>query len=331
MPYKVTPILVISIDCECDKSLDWRASDPLSFHSITHAIPRVLQALCNKYGAVPTYLLSNEVIEDSACVQSLTALDGAHELGTHLHGDYVDPMRKYSRYDGTLSADYQSDYDDPVQQQKMERLTQLFISRFGYHPTSFRAGRFGANSCTVRTLEKLKYKADSSVLPGLREKTPGGAINFSKAPVGPYFPSPEDICVPGDCSVLEVPVSVWQNPIMKRLFAGQTVRSPKPLSERVFGKIFPSSVVRPTFYSAQDMIKTADRLMSSRKTWVINMMFHSMELVPRASPYVTNEVQARRLLKRIEIFLKWWKDKGYQFSSLSSLYNNREGVREARN
>jgi len=318
------PILVITIDCECDKSADWTSSSPLSFRSMTKAIPQLLQPLCRRWGAVPTYLLSAEVLEDDASVEALQGLEGRHELGTHLHGDYVSPLKRYADYAGTLTSDFQCDYADKVQEKKLANLTGMFRARLGCSPTSFRAGRFGANGHTIRVLERLGYKVDSSVLPGLRESTLNGEIDFLRAPAMPYFPSFEDIGVPGEARVLEVPVSVWHHPLMRRLWGGRTIHGPRSVSDRALNRLLPSPVVRPTYYSAQSMIGTARRLLRS---WpggrpglgVINMMFHSMEMVPGASPYVSDAVEAERFVSRIEAFLAWWSEAGYRFSGLSAL------------
>lgn len=319
--HRSTPILVISIDCECDKSRDWRSSHPLSFHSIVDGIPQTLQPLFSRYATVPTYLLSNEVMEDASSVQTLRSLEGKYELGTHLHADYVEPQKKYTDYEGTLTSDYQCDYEDWVQEKKLENLTQLFTDRFGYRPTSFRAGRFGANSFTIGALERLGYKVDSSVLPGLYEKTLNSIVDYRKAQVKPYHPSLVDICSHGDSKVLEVPVSVWRNPVVGRFFTRHSIHSPRTFSERILNRIFASSVIRPTFSSAHQMIVTAKRLIKNEGNPVVNMMFHSMEIVPKASPYAEDAAQVTQILGRMEHFLSWWRDRGYQSGSLSSLYD----------
>jgi hypothetical protein len=88
----VRKILVITIDTEIDRSRDWSIANPPSFRSVLEAIADRLTPLFSRYGARPTYLLSPEVIEDDACVRCLRGLANV-ELGTHLHGDFVDPGR----------------------------------------------------------------------------------------------------------------------------------------------------------------------------------------------------------------------------------------------
>lgn len=316
---KIGPSLVISIDCECDKSLDWTSSNPVSFNSIKSAIPHIFQPICNKYGAVPTYLISNEVLEDEKSVIAFKTLKGNYELGTHLHADYIEPLKKYEVYDGTLTSDFQCDFEYQIQKSKVENLTELFRARFGYYPASFRAGRFGANSETINILEQLGYKVDSSVLPGLRERTKTGEINFTKAPLKPYYPSSDKLCEVGDSNILEVPVSVCYNQTMRKIFGSRTIHGPKTMCDKILNRSFKSYIIRPSYHSARDMIRAAKKIISSRQSSIINMMFHSMEMVPGASPYVLNDAQAHKFFQRIEKFLVWWKGKGHQFKSLSQI------------
>ena len=58
----------ITVDTECDKSVNWTNSNPLSFNSIYQGIPERLQPLFETYSIKPTYFLSPEVIEDKKSV-----------------------------------------------------------------------------------------------------------------------------------------------------------------------------------------------------------------------------------------------------------------------
>ena len=92
MPEKV--YLIITIDTECDYDPDWVRSSPLTFRSINEGIPECLQPLFNSIGAIPTYLLTVEVMEQGECVRTLQSLQGSHELGRHLHSAFIEPEKK---------------------------------------------------------------------------------------------------------------------------------------------------------------------------------------------------------------------------------------------
>jgi len=323
------PVLVVTIDCECDKSYDWTSSNPLTFLSIIKGISCRLQPIFKHFGAVPTYLLSNEVMEDSISVEALKSLDGKFELGTHLHADYVAPEQTFANYDGTLTSSYQCDYSENVERAKLGNITFLFRDRFGYSPVSFRAGRFGMGTATIQILEDLGYKVDSSVHSGMRVRTQTGEINYIEAPIFPYYPSKKDIVRPGESTVMEVPITVYRHPVTRRLFPGVRVVDRKTIFERLLNRLFPSIVLRPTFHSAKKMIEASERVLEKKCSIfpVLNMMFHSMEIIPGASPYIRSEFQAQDFLNKIENFVKWWQSKKYQFSSLSGLYDMVEGNR----
>lgn len=289
-------IVLITIDTECDHDPRWVRSKPLSFRSVLEGIPERLQPLLKEVGAVPTYLLAVEVMEDTQCVQALTRLEGRHELGTHLHAAFVEPQRKYLDYGGVNSPDFQCHCPPEIEFNKLENLTTLFRDRFGYGPKTFRAGRFGAGAHTVRSLERLGYTVDTSVTPCMRWSHPAGDVDFRAAPDQPYFPAYHDLARDGGRArrVLEIPVT-----IRKRWLKGA----------RWF---------RPWFSSLTDMKAVAlETLRRHRehRTVVLNMMFHSMEVTPGATPYPQNEPDVRRFLDDIHAVLCWCQQEGFEFAA----------------
>jgi len=312
------PVLIISIDCECDKSSDWTSSNPLTFDSITDGIPNRLQPVFDQFRAIPTYLLSNEVLEDQKSVKTLKALTGKFELGAHLHSDYIRPKQVYHNYAGTLTLKYQCEFPKNIEKQKMLNLTELFKNAFGYSPSSFRAGRFGAGKNTIRILESLDYKVDSSVHPGLKITTQNEEINYTKTPIFPYFTDIDDLTAKGKSTVLEVPVTLYRHPVLQRFFPFINIINRETFIEKALCKIFPSTVLRPTYHTAAEMIRASRKLIhkSNSSPVFLNMMFHSMEIIPGASPYAKNPEQANRIVHRIKDYLQWWDKSGYSYSSL---------------
>src|SRR5437867_8904730 len=84
--------LVVTVDTEIDRDQNWRIANPASFDSVVEGIPRILTPLFQRYAAKPTYLVSAEVLEDDEAVSALRSIPDA-ELGTHLHPEFVEPMR----------------------------------------------------------------------------------------------------------------------------------------------------------------------------------------------------------------------------------------------
>jgi hypothetical protein len=292
----------ITIDTECDHDPRWARSKPLAFESVVRGVPERLQPVFAAHGAVPTYLLTVEVMERRECVKSLRALKDAHELGTHLHAAFVEPQKKFHDYAGIDSPDFQCHSAPDVERQKLANLTDLFVRCFDHRPTSFRAGRFGAGPNTIDALETLGYRVDTSVTPHVHWQNPEGDVDYRGAPEQPYFPAAGTLVDPGASprTLLEVPVSMqprwWRGPHW----------------------------LRPWFTSVDRMKKVVRyhlKKYADRPVIVLNMMFHSMEVVPKASPYPQSDADVTRFLDDLSRVLQWCQSEGVQFSSATALYD----------
>jgi len=303
LPDSIEKIVVtISIDTECDHDPQWIRSSPLRFESILEGLPHRLQPAFTEVGAIPTYLLTVEVLEEKECVDTLTTLGGQYEYGTHLHAAFIEPQKKYHDYAGVDSPDFQCGYEPDIEYQKLSNLTSLFRQKLGYSPTSFRAGRYGASADSVNSLQRLGYKVDSSVTPHMRWQEPNACVDFRTAPEQPYFPSQHDLSRPAVFTqnrILEVPVSV-----KPRWF-----RDPRWF--------------RPWFSSVEQMKEIFRyQLKQHPKASLlsINMMFHSMEVIEKASPYPQNAADVQRFLDDMQSALRWCAEEGAVFAGLSDLH-----------
>lgn len=290
----------ISIDTECDHDSNWVRSNPLKFDSVLYGLHDYLQPVFIETGAIPTYLLTVEVLETDGCVSSLKSIKGNHELGTHLHAAFIEPEKIYKDYAGVESLNMQCNLDSDIEYRKLENLTRLFKEKIGMDPLSFRAGRFGAGDNTIKSLLELGYKVDTSVVPGMLSKNSDGNVDFRKAIMQPYNVN-KSILTPAEKnstnSLLEVPVTVT-----KRFF-----RLPKWF--------------RPYFSNVEDMKRIADyHITNSTQSNVnLNMMFHSMEVIPGASPYTNSDNDVKRYLDDLLIILNWCSEQGFTFLSCSDL------------
>jgi len=295
-------LVTVSIDTECDHDPDWIRSKPLTFDSITEGVPNRLQPAFDSVGAIPTYLLTVEVLEDKDSVAALQSLGGNFEYGTHLHAAFIEPQKKFHDYAGVDSPDFQCSYAPEIEYQKLENLSNLFESRFGYRPTSFRAGRYGASADSLNSLQKLGYKVDTSVTPHIRWSEPNAVVDFRKAPEQPFFPAENEIVVPGQSSnerILEAPVTV------------------KPRLLRRTPIWF-----RPWFANVEQMKQIFRYQLKQHpeaEVININMMFHSMEIIEKASPYPQTADDVKRFLDDMTNALNWCKEEGAEFCGLSDL------------
>jgi len=296
-------IVTISIDSECDHDSEWTRSKPLTYDSINEGLPNRLQPVFTEVGAVPTYLLTVEVLEDADCVNTLLSLPGDYEYGTHLHASFIEPNKKYTDYAGVACPSFQCNDTEEIEYQKLSNLTQLFEAKLARKPTSFRAGRYGAAAQSLRSLEKLGYLVDTSVTPGIRWSEPAGDVDFRHAPLQPYIPSDENIACAaalGSRSILEAPVTV-----RSRLLR----RTPHWF--------------RPWFANVNTMKSIANyhlKKFSECSVVNLNMMFHSMEIIEKATPYPQSRAEVDSFLDSMHQVLSWCRDEGFEFRGLSDLH-----------
>ncbi len=297
-------VITISIDTECDHDTQWARAKPLTFESINEGLPNRLQPVFIDVGAVPTYLLTVEVLEDDASVQTLKKLPGSYEYGTHLHASFIEPEKKYQDYAGVYCPAYQCESSEDVEFQKLQNLDNLFIDKLGTKPTSFRAGRYGASSRSLVSLETLGYLVDTSVTPGILWKGTDVNLDFRRAPMQPYLPSVNSLTEKapwGSRNILEAPVTVM--PRWGR-------RNP-----RWFRPWF-SDVV-----AMKSVVNYHLKKFKNEKVINLNMMFHSMEVIAKASPYPQTQTDVDGYLQNLHETLAWCRTEGFEFAGLSDLHH----------
>ena len=293
---------ILSVDVECDKSPDWSVRKPLSFRSVVEGIPSKLMPLCQTLGLKPTLLLSPEVLRDDKSVQVLGKLEHC-ELGAHCHVEFLEPGANLegSRTDGVLCG-----LDPALELAKLKDLTELFQRRLGRKPLSFRAGRFALSPRTLAWLAELGYKVDSSVTPFRSWHFGDGLlVNYWGAPWEPYRPSHRDCRREGSLPIWEVPVSIvdrtmvnWPRFLLRRFhdrspwlkrWLPRLGLSPKPVW------------LRPLRSTPEEMKLAADAIVASGRgsATVLNVMFHSVELIAGASPYAQTEREVEELLDSV--------------------------------
>jgi hypothetical protein len=266
----------------------------MTFEGIHVGVVERLQPMFASFGAKPTYLISPEVFRDDRASAALKNLAGC-ELGAHLHGEYAEP----GAWEPDVTRDFQRDYDDDLEREKLTYLTDQFIKAFDHQPVSFRAGRFGIGPRTIGILEGLGYAVESSVTPNIDWSSSGApGLSFEGAPTQPYRPSREDPKRPGDSTLLEVPVT-----IRRRLLNALPG----------IGKMLERRWLRPSWSNGDAMVRLAtDEIADARRTApgrpvVLNAMLHNVEVIPEASPYADSEHGARAILDRLRCLLAFAK------------------------
>ncbi len=298
---------VITIDTEPDCDTSWKRSDPLTFESVLVGIPQILRQIWDKFEIKPVYFVSPEVVLNPQCCEILKKeIQRGAEIGTHLHSEYIEPQKKYENFAGTLSSEFPSfAYSAEVEFEKIKNLTGLIEKNLGSRPVSYRAARYGADLDTIKSLEKLGYKIDSSVTPHIDWSHKSGP-NHSKAPEQPYFISADDLYLPGNSKILEVPISISK----KRFFL-------------LPDKWFFYRWLRPTSMTIFEMKLLVNEFLKKYDKPLLNMMFHSMEIIPGKTPFVKTALAQKAYINKLQIIIAYLKEKGFQSKTLQQLYNEK--------
>jgi len=314
--------VIITIDTEADNQ--WERLGDLTTANIDY-LPR-FQELCNRYALKTTYLCSYEVVASPQFDKVIAAYEhqGMAEVGAHLH-PWSNPPYEDDPFTGTGKHAYPSELPVGIFRRKMEALTEIIHSRIGRPPRSYRAGRWGFCASHIPVLLDLGYEADCSVTPLVSWRGhPGakeGGPDFRGAPAAPYFLDIADVCRRGDSRLLEVPVTILHT---SRAMASTTLRSifaarRKGFPCKVLNKIFKLDPqwFRPYPHMSAGRLKDVYRAARKRGLPVVEMMFHSSELMPGGSPYTPTEESVEQLYEKLESIFDYVSQAGCTGTTLT--------------
>jgi len=317
--------LIITLDTEGDNQ--WSRQPSRSVENI-RSIPR-FQQLCDRFDFKPTYLCTYDVAAADVFEEILVPYqqDGVAEIGAHLHPWATPPYEPFWDASGVGQA-YPSELPLGVFARKLAHLTDLLRTRAGVQPRSYRAGRWGLSAAHIPPLLHFGYIVDCSVTPlvdwqdtGARERGP----DFSRAPVGPYFMAWGDPSRAGASGLLEVPVTiVHSNSLMRRSVALRAWhrRHRKSVAARLLNRLFwiAPQWFRPFSDMGVDRLTAVYRTARRLELPVLQMMFHSSELMPGASPHNPTVEGVERLYERLErifVYLKAQRVEGVTLSAFA--------------
>ena len=292
--------LIISIDTECDKDLSWRVRQPLSFLNILETC-KFNETIRTKFNhSKITLLLSPEVIQNDKSVQ-LLKIQKQIELGTHMHLEFL----KESIHEVLETSEVQAEISPEEDVYYLSRLTELFIDQFGYPPLCFRAGRYGYNRLsTFDALKELGYKVDSSIAPKcLFSFEKSVQVNNYNYNIYPFLFSN---------GLIEVPISIMNYGNAALYSVVENI--PSYRIRKYFDFLKPKQRwIRPSYANLDSLKENTRKLI---KSWdasrfgdpIINMMFHSNELYPEASPYNKSWNDVVLFLTKIMQYVEWLEE-----------------------
>jgi len=303
----MTKTICITIDTEPDCDIHWKRSNPVTFESVTFGIPEILRPIWDEFGIRPVYFVSPEVAANDECCDALKKeMKLGAEIAAHLHSEYIGPEQKHADVAGTSSKEYPCyAYDTAVEAEKIKNLTEMIEKKFGTRPVSYRAARYGADLNTIKSLEQLGYKVDSSVTPQIDWSGQGGP-NHTSSPKQPYFVSADDLYSPGDSKILEVPITISKK------------RFPYLSTNWLLYRW-----LRPTHMTAFEMKLLIAEFERNYDQPILNMMFHSMEVIPRKTPFVRTKLGQKLYLGRLTKIIRHLMRLGYESKTLEAVYDEK--------
>jgi hypothetical protein len=315
------PELLVVVDTE--EEFDWKA--PFSrAHVSTRSVQcqHHGQAIFDRLGVVPTYVIGYPVARDPLAVAYLRRLmeEGRAEIGAHLHPWVTPPHHE------TVGArnSYQCNLPPKLERAKIEALTEAIESAFGRRPTVFKAGRHGFGANTARVIADLGYRVDCSLLPHHDLRADGGP-DFRGVPDQPHW-------LEQAAGLLEVPATtgfIGRAPALGGTFswmfdtaAAARLRLPGMLSKSGW---VARSRLTPEGVPADEQRRLLDTLVrSGRRTF--SLVYHSPSLAPGNTPYVRSEADLHRFLATIEDVLTHFRDViGGRFTTLTGVHARMSG------
>ena len=279
------PSFQITIDTEGDNL--WAKPSTVTTKNAEH-IHR-FQALCERHGLRPTYLVNWEMA-NCPSFQDLgrdIVKRSAGEIGMHLHAWDSPPI--FPQIDNSKQHAYLIEYPVRVMREKIKVMTSTLENVFGVKVTSHRAGRWAMNETYVRLLVEHGYQIDCSVTPNCSWKASKGAslggTDYTSFPSHPFT------IVVEDGSIIELPMTivVQRLPLVSRL------------ARKVLGKSTQRTIwLRPNGRNLRNMLALLDLGEREGRPYV-QFMLHSSEFMPGGSPTFDTVDKVRTLFSDLEV------------------------------
>ena len=299
-----TIFLVITIDTEEDQWNHWE--EKVSVTNVS-ALTQ-LQAVFDKYGFTPTYLVNYPVAADPGASKILEKIlnRGRCEIGTHLHPWNTPPIREAKNKKNSMLGNLSYE----LQLEKIFFATDFIEKRFGLRPISFRAGRWGLGRNTIRALMSCGYQVDTSVTPFLSWEADGGPPFVSET-IDPYFINltNETLGQIDENAILEIPATIgYSRWPFKRMRSIERMIEDLPACLHAKGLANRLNIVRkisldPEAENIGNMLLLS-RLAIEKGIKVLNVFFHSNSLVPGLSPFIKTETELNELYDRLSRYFE---------------------------
>src|SRR5665213_1187124 len=317
----MTARFFITIDTEEDDWGEYRSSG-FSVANI-EIIPR-LQTLFERYGAVPTYLITYPVVTSATARSVFLEILARNrcEIGAHCHPWNTPPFEEEINARNSMICNLP--YSTVIK--KVTVLKSTIAESLGVTPRCFRSGRWGFGPNVAAAIYELGFRIDTSVTPFV-DWTEYAGPDYREAPFLSYqFNPPAIQSAAPNGRLLEVPPTIGflqtNYELCRRVIKWRRLASRLRLMGALekFG-LLNLRWLSPELSSGDEMVALAKTALSARATH-LNMTFHSTSLLPGKSPYVSTQAALESFLGNIETMLKFAANEGFVFLPLSAALEN---------
>ena len=297
------PVLHVAVDTE--EEFDWSAPFARG-NTRVNAIEGLHkgQAVFQRFGIAPTYLIDYPVIADRRSADILGPWVEAGEcvVGAQLHPWVTPPFEEvvcpYNSYPCNLEPD--------LERRKLAVLTEAITTTLGRPPLVYKAGRYGLDISREPMLRALGYTIDTSVLPYRNYAGMGGGPDFFGYPDQPFWTDPERkfLFLPGTQSLVGPLRPLLRGGIDRAVFngLGARLRLPGMLARlRLLERIS----LTPEGVSLDEMCRLVSTLVAHGYK-VFSLALHSPSFMPGGTPYTRTARDLEELLIKMERFLEFF-------------------------
>jgi hypothetical protein len=316
------PTLIVVVDTE--ENFDWSAQYS-SDSTAVYGMKRIeqLQALFDKFGVKPIYMVDHAVASQSEGYETLAkiAVSGRCEIGAHLHPWVNPPVREM------LSAPNSYPFNLPMEleAEKLRVLTAAIEKNLGKRPVAYKAGRYGVGAKTAQILLEQGYRIDLSVVPTRDYSADGGPDFRAFQETRPYW-------LDSGKKLLELPFTTS--------FIGSLSRSGGALFRLLSSKAgrflhLPGIFARLGLLNQVNLTpegvtvreaKALTRHLLAQGDRVFTLAFHSTSLTPGSTPYVRDHDDLTRFFAWLEEYFVFFSGEiGGAFATTGDFYDHVHG------
>lgn len=296
------PTLVALVDTEED--FDWRqpfSRESFGVNSLA-SLPKA-QALFDRFGIVPTYLVDYPVVASEVGRELLRgwAAEGRCVIGAQLH-PWVNPphdeaVNVHNSFAGNLPP--------LLERQKLLRLIEAIETGCAVRPQVYKAGRYGLGSGTLALLEELGFLVDTSVVPRTDYSAEGGPDYSGFGPDPFWFGRARPLLELPVTRGFAGPLSAMGPSIFPRLDRSLTTRK-YLLGPLARINALQRITLTPEGITLDEMKQLTMALMRNGQR-IFTFSFHSPSLSPGNTPYVRTEAEAQRFFATVEGYLDYFR------------------------